>query len=614
MAAQQQVAHPPAKPLLVYDGDCGFCRTWLARWREITAPRVDDAPLQEVAAQFPEIPREQFENAVQLIETDGQVFSGAEAVFRSLGKRKNCAPSAWCYEHLPAFATVTEAAYRLVARHRSLAQKVTRLLWGNDVRRPSYATATRWFLRSLGAIYLIAFLSFWVQADGLVGTRGVAPLGEFLRAAHEQLGAQSYHLLPTLCWWNASNAFLHFLCGAGAVISALLILGVAPLICLPLLFVDYLSLTVAGQDFLSFQWDILLLEAGLLAIFLAPARWWLRRSGEREPPRVALFLLQFLLFKLMFMSGAVKLTSGDSSWWNGSALDYHFRTQPLPTVLGWWADKAPEWWKHFATGTTLAIELIGPLLFCCPRRLRLLGTGAVIFLQVCIGLTGNYAFFNLLTIALCLLLIDDAVWPARRLTNSRPLPAGRWSEALPALVLVVTFPLDAILIAQSCAPSLTWPNSLGAIDRALEPFHVVNGYGLFRVMTKERPEIVIEGSDDGFNWKPYVFKWKAGPLARAPGWVQPHQPRLDWQMWFAALSDPRQNQWFFGLVTRLLQGEPDVLRLLSNNPFPQKPPRYLRADIYRYRFSTIEEHARTGNWWERSDRQTYLPEASLRNE
>ena len=599
---------------MVYDGDCGFCKLWIARWRETTLGAVEYEPLQEVAARFPEVPRAEFERAVKLIETDGRVFSGAEAVYRSLGNDGGSNFWRWCFEHLPGFAPLSNVAYAFVAGHRELASMVTSLLWGKDVRRPTYFQARRWFLRLLGVVYLIAFLSFWVQADALIGANGILPLPQFLSAARDQLGQKSYFVLPTLCWLSSSNAFLHLLCGAGAVLAALLIVEIAPILCLALLFVFYLSLTIAGQTFFSFQWDILLLETGFLAIFLAPWRWWPRRGQPAPLSRPALFLLHFLLFKLLLLSGVVKLTSGDASWWNLTALDYHYWTQPLPTVLGWWADKSPEWFKQFSTAFVLVVEIGGAFLLWCPRRLRLLGCGAIVFLQIGIGLTGNYAFFNLLTIALCLLLIDDTVWRGtRRLTKSEP-GGRRWPVWIPVAVIILTMPSNAVLIFSGFKTKTHWPRPLERMYDVLAPFRIVNSYGLFRVMTKERSEIIIEGSADGIEWKTYEFKWKPGALERMPGFVEPHQPRLDWQMWFAALSDVRQNPWFFGLVQRLLENSPDVTRLLGKNPFPDKPPRYLRAELYRYRFSTLAEHEKTGAWWQREDLHEYLPTVSLHGE
>jgi hypothetical protein len=451
----------------------------------------------------------------------------------------------------------------------------------------------------------------------LIGANGVLPLSGFLEAAREQLGPKSFFALPTLCWLNSSNAFLHLLCGAGAVLSALLVIEIVPILSLALLFVLYLSLTIAGQTFFSFQWDILLLETGFLAIFLAPWRWWSRRGQPAPLSRPALFLLHFLLFKLMLLSGVVKLTSGDNSWWNLTALDYHYWTQPLPTVLGWWADKSPEWFKHSSTAFVLLVEIGAAFLLWCPRRPRLLACGAIVLLQVLIGLTGNYAFFNLLTIALALLLIDDAAWPGARLTKSEETGPERfrgWPIWIPAVVIVLTIPVNAFLIFSGFKPEARWPRPLEEVYGALAPLRIVNSYGLFRVMTKDRPEIVIEGSADAIEWKAYEFQWKPGALDRPPSFVEPHQPRLDWQMWFAALGDVRQNPWFFGLVQRLLENSPDVKRLLGKNPFPDKPPRYLRAELYRYRFTTLAEHEKTGAWWRREDLREYLPTVSLHGE
>src|SRR6266478_9457973 len=337
-----RVSNPPPKPLMIWDGECHFCKRWIERWREITAGKVDYATYQEAARQFPEIPVEQFKRAVALIEPDGRTFFAAEAVYRSLRYRPSRKWLAWSYDHVPGFAAISETAYKFIAHHRGLGSTVTRLLWGKDVRPPTYFWARRWFLRALGVIYLIAFVSLWVQVDGLIGSDGMSPLNQFLPAVHAQLGKDAYALLPTLCWFNSSNAFLHFLCGGGVILSLLLIFGIAPALSLVALFAFYLSLTIAGQIFLSFQWDILLLETGFLSIFLAPWRLWRRELiwWPRSPApaaaapvsRAGLFLLKLLLFKLMLMSGVVKLTSGDDSWWNLTALDYHYWSQPLPTV------------------------------------------------------------------------------------------------------------------------------------------------------------------------------------------------------------------------------------------------------------------------------------------
>src|SRR5437667_6570267 len=634
---RSRVSNPPPKPLMIWDGECHFCKMWIERWREITAGKVDYATYQQAADQFPEIPLDQFKHAMAFIEPDGKTFFAAEAVYRSLQYRSSRKWLEWSYDHVPGFAAISESAYKFIARHCSLGSSVTHMLWGKDAQPPTYFWARRWFLRALGVIYLIAFVSLWVQVDGLIGSDGVSPVNQFLPAVHAQLGKDAYAILPTLCWFSTSNAFLHFLCGGGVVLSVLLIFGIAPALTLIALFAFYLSLTTAGQTFLSFQWDVLLLETGFLSIFLAPWRLWPRElmwwPGSRPPAtaapvsRAGLFLLKFLLFKLMLMSGMVKLTSGDDCWWNLTALDYHYWSQPLPTVFGWWADKSPEWFKHFSVGFCLGVEIIVPFFIWAPRRPRLIAAGLMIFLQFAIAITGNYCFFNLLTIALCLLLIDDSVaaslcrgvFPHRvpdTATQRRgyncalPLQDRLCSYAAIAVV-IVTLPINAWLIFSAFKPHEEWPRPLIAIYGRLEPFRIVNGYGLFRVMTKERGEIVIEGSADGIEWLPYEFKWKPGDVMRAPGWCAPHQPRLDWQMWFAALGSYRENQWFGRLIVRLLHGSQDVRQLLAKDPFPHEPPRYIRAMFYRYRFTTLRERSETGAWWKREELREYLPTVSL---
>jgi predicted DCC family thiol-disulfide oxidoreductase YuxK len=604
-----------SKPLLIFDGDCHFCRRWIERWRELTQGAVEYAPFQDAATRFPEIPRENFERALHFIEKDGTIYRGAEAVFRSLGMVRGGRALLWCYDHVPGFAPITETAYRTIARNRMLASFFTRLLWGNEVRRPTYFKSRDLFLRSLGAIYLIAFVSLWLQVDGLIGAQGILPVGQHLQLAREQLGSDAFFLFPTLCWLNSSDGFLHFLCGAGTVVSVLLMAGLAPVLSLLLLFVFYLSLTIAGQSFLSFQWDILLLEAGFLTIFIAPWRWRMNAASDAPFSGVGFFLLKLLLFKLMLMSGVVKLTSGDDSWWNLTALDYHYWTQPLPTVIGWWSDQHPEWFKKFSVAFCLDIEIIAPFFIWAPRRLRHLAAGFLIVLQIAIAATGNYCFFNLLTIALCLLLLDDAL--LNRILKTHTVargPRSAWALSVVAIaVLVITLPINAMLIFSAFKPQAEWPRPIAAIAGYIEPLRIVNGYGLFRVMTKSRPEIIIEGSADGNEWLPYEFHWKPGALDKSPQWAAPHQPRLDWQMWFAALGTYRHNPWFVSLLERLLRNTPEVTRLLAHDPFPESPPRYVRARFYEYHFTTWSEHRATGMWWKREERGEYLPAVSLEN-
>jgi len=600
----------------------------------ITQDKVDYVESQEIGDRFPEIPREALQRSAVYIDRDGSVFFAAEAVYRSLGHRTSRKWLSWSYNHIPGFAAISELAYRVISRNRATASFFTRLVWGEDVRPPSYFWARRWFLRSLGIIYAIAFVSLWVQIDGLVGKNGILPIADFLPAIRQQVGPEAFWLLPTLCWVNSSNAFLHLLCAAGVLFSVLLIFELAPAICLALLFVCYLSLTAAGQTFLSFQWDILLLETGFLAIFLAP--WKLLPNNltalSRQVPaastavatatpvsKPALFLLKLLLFKLMLMSGVVKLTSGDPSWgwdhglhWSAmTALDYHYWSQPLPTVFAWYADKTPEWFKHFSVAVCLFIEMVVPFFIWAPRRPRLVACALLIFLQIVIAITGNYCFFNLLTIALCLLLIDDAALKQKNATVVDRRHNSRLPISAAMIVIIATLPLNAWLIYSAFKPEAEMPGLIRVVFERLEPFRVANGYGLFREMTKDRGEIIVEGSSDGVDWRPYEFRWKPGDVMRAPGWCAPHQPRLDWQMWFAALGSPRDRQWFFLFERCLLEGKPAVARLLKTNPFPATPPRYIRAGFYRYRFTSAQERGQTGAWWKREELGEYFRSFSL---
>src|SRR3984957_11029046 len=560
----------------------------------------DFAPFPSVGERFTQdIPIESFSSAVHLIETDGTISRGAEGVFRMLsyGSRTGSGLGLWFYRRIPGFAPAARYGYRLVADHRGLASVLTKALWGKSqdaVCRPTYYHARTGFLRLLGLVYLIAFWSFWSQVDGLIGREGILPVAPWLDELRNRFGTEAYRLFPTLCWFNASDSFLHFLCASGVVLSLLLILQIAPLFCLLLLWSIYLSLSVAGQLFMNFQWDYLLLEVGFLSIFLAPLRLLPSRRYQSPLSPWALFLLRWLLFRLMFMSGMVKLTSGDDSWWNLTALKYHYETQPLPTPLSWWANQFPPWFQAFSTVAMFGIELGAPFLLFAPRRLRLVGDLGLLALQTLIALTGNYCFFNLLTAALCLLAVDDAVWPRfGRKTAVPEVRGAAWPSWILVPVVVMVLALSGPLLWNAIFPEAEWSPLFSVAYRYLEPFRSLNGYGLFRVMTKTRPEIIVEGSQDGFTWEPYEFKYKVGDPQRAPPIVAPHQPRLDWQMWFAALDDIRGEPWFMNFLVRLLQGSPSVLELLKTNPFQNAPPRFVRARLFEYHFTNPLEKRQT---------------------
>ena len=626
-----RVTRPPAKPLLVFDGDCYFCGLWIKRWRQDTGDKVDYLPFQDASVQerFPEIPRAQFERAVQLIETDGTVFGGAEAALRTRAKNPGRTWLWRLYQSSLAFAAVANWCYQFVASHRPTFSWLTRMGWGAHTERPEHNLVRDVFVRGLGVIYLIAFLSLGSQIIGLIGHNGILPTEQYISAAEKyfdgrNIGADRYRMLPTFCWWNASDGALKFQCAAGVVLAVLLMTGIAPALCLFLLWLIYLSLATVCREFLGFQWDVLLLQTGFLAIFFAPFRIWpFGKTKAGAPSRAVLWMFRWLAFQLMFESGLVKLTSGDATWRNFTALTYHCETQPLPTWIGWYTHHLPVWFHQASCIVMFIIELAVPFLFFAPRRLRIWGAIATVALQVIILLTGNYTFFNVLTLLLCVPLLDDfamrSLIPSRMRSRcvAREAQHQRSSRPWPKWIIA---PLTAFVLCLTVTQFLV---TCGARWKILEPFFSVhsyvssfrsfNSYGLFRVMTTTRPEIIVEGSNDGVTWQAYEFKWKAGDVKQRPRFVAPHQPRLDWQMWFAALGDLRSNPWFANMCVRLLQGSPEVQGLLERNPFPEKPPRFIRAVRYDYKFTTASERRATGAWWKRTEQDLYLPAISLEN-
>ena len=444
------------------------------------------------------------------------------------------------------------------------------------------------FLRLLAVVYLVAFGSLWVQIHGLVGSRGILPVGGFLERAGSLLGEAAWLRVPTFCWLNSGDAALDIQCGLGVALALTLFAGVAPAAASAGLWALYLSLFTAGQVFLSFQWDLLLLETGFLAIFWSPAT--LRAQWVWGPPsRAVLWLLRWLQFRLMFSSGFVKLASGDAAWRDLRAMDFHYETQPLPSWTSWYAHNLPEWFHSGEVLTTFAIELVVPFAVFAGRRARLGAAAAFALLQVVIAATGNYGYFNLLVLLLCVPLLDDGF--VRRLAPGAwvrppgaPPPEARPRTRMPRFLsrhlatplMLLLLLLSSMQLSATVGFPVSPPSLLEEIRRALAPFRLSSSYGLFAVMTTERPEIVVEGSKDGEDWQAYEFKWKPGDPGRAPGFVAPHMPRLDWQMWFAALRSYRGAPWFEQLLVRLLQGSPGGGR--PDRKQPVSPPE-VRAGV-----------------------------------
>jgi hypothetical protein len=476
----------------------------------------------------------------------------------------------------------------------------------------TYAFATWLFLRLLGLIYLIAFASLATQIRGLAGREGILPASEVLDYRDRKIGR--FWRVPTLCWLSTSDRFLLFLCWGGAVLAGFLTAGFAPVPTLIVLWVFYLSLFNVCRLFLGYQWDVLLLETGFLSIFLAPTQLWSRLASTPPPSPVIVWLFWWLLFRLMFSSGFVKLRSGDKPWRNLTALCHHYETQPLPTPAAWYAHHLPQGIHRVSTAAVLLMELIGPLFLPGPCGVRYAVCGGFIVLMFLIELTGNYAFFNLLGVALSLLLLDDHFWrsalepfiSAELINHQISTTEGPGNKLAIVLAVVLLF-ISCDVIAKLFRRPIAWPRLLTNGLEFLAPFHVVSSYGLFAAITTERPEIIIEGSDDGMNWMRYEFKWKPGAVERSPRFVAPHQPRLDWQMWFAALGYCETNPWLVRFMVSLLEGSKPVLGLLKTNPFSQKKPRYIRASVYDYRFASLPQRKASRAWWIAERRGIYCP-------
>lgn len=591
---------------LVFDGDCGFCRYTVGYARALTGDAVEYLPYQEVLDQYPDLSAADFRASIWLFG-ENERRKGADAAFRTLeiGGRPALA---WMYRRIPGMKRLSEWAYVFVSRHRRGFHSICRPLFGKALGPARFALTSELATRLIGLTFALAFWSYGTQILGLNGSRGILPAAEYLARAHQQVGDAAWWQVPTLFWLNDSDVALQLACWIGAAFGVLALSGLFVRVSLAICFLLYLSLQSTVGVFMSFQWDLLLLEAGFIGVLAVGGGQW------------PVWLARLTVFRFMFMGGMVKLLSGDQSWRDFTALDWHFYTQPLPNPLSWYLHNGPEFLRKALTGGTLFVEIFLPALIFLPRRLRQIGAVAFIFLEIWIAATGNYNFFNLLTIVLCLFLFDDRalsrVLPGgiRNLLSRRKVKPPRRAGAY------LTASICALLMV--CGAGLTWmratqnpyPSLIAPLYRVAQHLRLVSGYGPFAVMTKQRDEIVIEGSADGSEWKAYELPYKPQALDSRPMQVAPHQPRLDWQLWFAALSDYRRETWFIALVGRLLEGSDDVEALFSVNPFEDAPPMAIRAQFFRYRFTSPEERAESGNWWVREPLPDYLPPVHLRPE
>jgi Lipase maturation factor len=502
--------------------------------------------------------------------------------------------------------------------------------------------APRWlFLRALALIYFSAFYALLFQVRGLIGPRGIEPAGQYLAAVHRALGASRYWYAPTLYWISSGNTAILAICWIGLLASIVALANLWPRLSFFVCFVCYLSFVAAAGDFSGYQSDGMLLEAGFLALFLSPAGLRPGLGPASPPSRAAYFLLQWEWFRIYFESGIGKLLGGDPEWRHLTAMDQYYQNGPLPTWIGWYVQHLPHWFQVGTAGATLVMEVALVLLLFLPRPARLICFLIVTPWEIGVILTANYTFLNYLVLSLGVLLLDDRFLrrflPARLFrdkisapTPEPPPPEPEESEP-PLSILTpapppprpaklshlqaIRFALAAVLLSLVAYvttaellfmpfPELPLPTSP---IQLLDPFRVANRYGLFERMTLGRYEIEFQGSDDGQTWTPYPFRYKPQALDQPPGLYAPYQPRFDWNLWFASLGDWQQNNLVPLTEERLLTNDPDVLHLFAGNPFASKPPKYVRAVLWQYWFTTMQEKHDTGNWWHRQLLGLYAP-------
>ncbi len=454
--------------------------------------------------------------------------------------------------------------------------------------------------RSLAFLYLTGFLIAANQYLPLLGENGIQPIPAFL----EQI---TFWDVPSLIWLWPKDGFITAIIWAGIAVAAFAIsgfserLGHAVLIATwSLLWLLYLSLVNVGQVFYGFGWEMLLLETGFLAIFLG--------SEKVRPPVAVLWLVLWLAFRVMFGAGLIKLR-GDPCWWDLTCMFYHYESQPMPNPLSWYFHHTPAWFHKAEVLFNHFIEIVVPFFFFAPRRLRYAAGGLTILFQSILILSGNLSWLNYLTIVLCIPCFDDRLL-ARFFRRPAPEHARVSSARQVALALLMM--LVGLL---SIMPVLNMISPRQAMNASFDPLHLVNTYGAFGSVTRERNEIIIEGTDSEMPdetapWREYEFKGKPGDPAQMPPLVSPYHYKLDWQMWFAAMGPYQYQPWFVPFVSKLLQGDRAVLGLLSRNPFGSHPPKHIRARLYRYRFTPPGDPS--GNWWRRELLGEYLPPVSIR--
>lgn len=444
--------------------------------------------------------------------------------------------------------------------------------------------------RGLAALYAVAFLAALLQFRALIGERGILPAPRFLSLT-------SFRQSPSLFHWRYSDGLFTAVAAVGLVLSVVTMLGVTeqlPLVvCMLVWFVMwllYLSIVNVGQVWYSFGWESLLLEAGVLAIFLG--------NADTAPPLLVLILLRWLLFRLEFGAGLIKMR-GDRCWRDLTCLYYHHETQPMPGPLSRHFHLLPNPLHRIEVAGNHVTQLVVPFGLFLPQPVAGIAATLMIVTQLWLVVSGNFAWLNWLTIVLALSVIPDGFY-------SRFADTAREYGSTPLPFTVAVVVLTVLVAVLSYWPVANMLSRRQAMNASFNKWHFVNTYGAFGTVTRTRREVIVEGTDDAVDtpateWREYEFKGKPGDVYRRPRQYAPYHLRLDWLMWFAAISRDYAAGWFPRFVGKLLENDPDTLRLLRHNPFPDAPPRRIRARMFRYRFATRGERRATGQWWMREE-------------
>jgi hypothetical protein len=468
-------------------------------------------------------------------------------------------------------------------------------------------------LRLLGAIYAVAFLVAINEIVPLIGSDGLLPISLYIKQVTDAIGITAGFIrLPSIFWFAHSNTTLLTVAWVGFILSCIVAAGYANAIILFILWFLYMSFVHLGQDWYGYGWEIQLLETGFLANFLCPLID-MRPFPKQAPPLQIIILFRWLIFRIMLGSGLIKVR-WDVSWLNGTALYYHFETQPIPGPLSRWFHFLPRTILKLGVWFNFLAELAAPLFVFWPRMARHIAGVVIVLFQINIILSGNLSFLNWLTIVPALACFDDGFWakilPRRLARNAQTAAANAQpSKPMQTAAWVVT----VAVIFLSIAPVINMLSPQQIMNTSFDPLNLVNTYGAFGTVGRERLNVVFEGttdedSTDNANWKPYIYRGLPVLLNKMPPQIAPYQLRLDWQMWFASMSSANEYPWTLNLEWKLLHNHAGAVSLFANNPFPDKPPKYIRAVLYRYAF------AKPGNaqglWWTREKLGDWIPAMS----